>query len=602
MTRLRTLSLLALLALTSWVYWGSLAHPFHFDDALFLQSAQVTEAANVWDILNPAQGRQITYLTFFLNYRLGGTDPSGYHLVNLLLHLANVTAVFFLSGILAKKPENGGKEFNRWLPLAAAGVFALHPIQSEAVNYIYQRSALLAGFLSIGALCAFLKAEESPNPGPLYAAAGALSVLAGSSKESALALPVIFFAYLWVHAPDRKSLKERLHRARWLFASLGALMIGGGIWILHLLLRSGEKTTGFGVERVSSLQYLLGQIPVVVRYLRLVLWPAGLSVEHDPPGASLTSPYTWLCLLTSIGLLALLLHVRRSNACVSFLGLGFLIFLAPTSSIIPSADRMFEHRLYLPMIMGSQLLAIAIFSASGKLVPKFRGIARAAVCGTLLAGCAALSRERTYVWGDAIRLWEEAVASAPRKARAHYNLGVACLGANRHKAREEFLKTVQLRPDHAPALYNLGWLEQSGGNMDSAVKYYRAAIEADPRHWQAHHNLANSYVLQGRFEDAAGEFQRTIRLNQNYSPAYLALATLQFQQKQAGAARATLQRLLQVRPGLLEARYLMARAFLEEGKLEEAASELRLLYSQDRTGAYKERIEELRRYAVPVSK
>src|SRR5439155_19238022 len=127
----------------------------------------------------------------------------------------------------------------------------------------------------------------------------------------------------------------------------------------------------------------------VVRYRSLVPWPAGLSVEHDPPGASLTSPYTWLCLLILIGLLALLLHVRRSCARVSFLGFGFLIFLAPTSSIIPSADRMFEHRLYLPMIIGSQLLAIAIFSASGKLAPKFRGMARAAVCGTLRAARAA---------------------------------------------------------------------------------------------------------------------------------------------------------------------------------------------------------------------
>src|SRR5436309_10385722 len=107
MTRLRTLSLLALLALTSWVYWGSLAHPFHFDDALFLQSAQVTEAADVWVILIPAQGRQITYLTFFLNYRLGGTDPRGYHLVTVLLHVANVSAVFFLSGTLATKPVKG---------------------------------------------------------------------------------------------------------------------------------------------------------------------------------------------------------------------------------------------------------------------------------------------------------------------------------------------------------------------------------------------------------------------------------------------------------------------------------------------------------------
>src|SRR5207247_3942257 len=116
---------------------------------------------------------------------------------------------------------------------------------------------------------------------------------------------------------------------------------------------------------------------------------------------------------------------------------------------------------------------------------------------TLLAGCAALSRERTYVWGDAIRLWEEAVASAPRKARAHYNLGVACLGANRHKAREEFLKTIQLRPDHAPALYNLGWLEQSGGKRGSAVKYYRAAIQGDPAPMEAPHDLAHSYVPQG---------------------------------------------------------------------------------------------------------
>src|SRR5205809_847666 len=142
MTRLRTLSLLALLALTSWVYWGSLAHPFHFDDTLFLQSAQVTEATNVWGILDPAQGRQITYLTFFLNYRLGGTDPSGYHLVNLLLHLANVAAVFFLSGILAQEPQNGGEAFNRWLPLAAAGVVALPPFPSGTAKYMAQRSGL----------------------------------------------------------------------------------------------------------------------------------------------------------------------------------------------------------------------------------------------------------------------------------------------------------------------------------------------------------------------------------------------------------------------------------------------------------------------------
>ena len=594
----RTIEILALIGLTLWTFWGCLTNPFHFDDELILHSPHVTHPGDPLFLIQWSQLRQLTYLSFFLNYYLGGTQPSGYHLFNLLIHVANVAGMYVLTWLLVRRKDQPNLE-SRLLPFAAAGIFALHPIQSEAVNYVYQRSALLAAFFVIAALCAFLWAERSPNPGRWLVVLFFILALAG--KESALVLPLVLVAYLWVHARDGLSFRVSMRRFRWLLTSLGILMLAGGAWALYFLFRLGERTAGLGVTKITSFEYLTSQIHVIVAYLRLVIWPAGLSADHDVPLVSWSSPSTWFSLLLLAGFLSFAFWLRRRAPMASFLILGFFIFLVPTSSLVPSTDLMFEHRLYLPMIAASVLLALGFLYLAGLLVksPRRQELAGLVLVGIIMSGYSLASKERTFIWGDNIRLWEDAIAKAPGKARAHYNLAVSYLKTDRDKARREFITAQELRPGHAPTLYNLGWIEQTRAAYDSARTYYLATLQADPTHWEAHHNLGNIEVLRGCFQEAMREFSNAARLRGDYWPAYLSLGTLQLQQEQAREAKATFEILKDLRPDFLEARYLLAYALVEEGFVDLADAELRHISSKDYDGAFKERIEELRRRISP---
>jgi Flp pilus assembly protein TadD len=320
-------------------------------------------------------------------------------------------------------------------------------------------------------------------------------------------------------------------------------------------------------------------------------------VDHDFTAVSPRSSYFWFCALLLITLLAVATRLRDRLPSTSFLVLAFFIFLAPTSSFIPSADLMFEHRLYLPMITGSMVLALALITVVRSIVKtsRWREAAFATCALLLLAGYAAASKKRTFLWGDNVRLWTDAVMKAPAKARVHYNLGVSYLGVDRRRARSEFLRTIELRPDHAAALYNLGWLEQTEGRLESARRYYVATLKVDASNWQAHHNLGNLAVVEGNLAEAMAEFRETIRLKPEYWPARRTVATLQLRQKDYTSARVLLQNLKTEQPDVLEIRYLLSYALVGEKRLAEAEEELRQLASSDREGRYQGRIEELRR-------
>ncbi len=221
------------------------------------------------------------------------------------------------------------------------------------------------------------------------------------------------------------------------------------------------------------------------------------------------------------------------------------------------------------------------------------GIAVAGFC--LLLGCyLAMARQRTYVWGDNVRLWEDAAAKAPLKVRTHYNLGASCLNRDRNRAQQELLRAVELDPKYAAAYYDLGWLAQVAGDRDSASKYYGLAIQADAKIWQAHHNLGNIDILQGRPQEAMREFKETIRLRGDYGPAYVNLATLQLRAGDTRSALQTLEGLMRFHWDLLEARYLRATAFMREGRTQEAENELNFIAGHDRAGAYRDRVAALR--------
>jgi tetratricopeptide (TPR) repeat protein len=355
------------------------------------------------------------------------------------------------------------------------------------------------------------------------------------------------------------------------------------------------------VPEVGPLRYFASELQVVPRYLALVAWPARLSVDPDPRIAPLLSAPALLCAGLLAGIAAAILAVRRRLPTVAFLAAAFFLLLAPTSSFIPSADLMFEHRVYFPMAAAAALAALGLGALSGlgsRGRPRRHRLVFAGLVLALSGGYAFASRARTAVWSSNIRLWEDAVAKAPLNARAHYNLGVAYLMEDRARARTAFRRALELRPDHAPSLYNLGWLDQSAGRYDAARRAFESVLAVDPSFWRALHQLGNIDVAKGRLDDARARYRAALEIRPDYWPTLLSLATLEVQREDFRGARPLLQRLLELRPDLLEARYLLAYACIGERDLAAAEAELGRLASRDGKGAYSARIEDLRRRAA----
>src|SRR5438093_1123163 len=154
------------------LFASSFNDPFHFDDVLITNDANVTKAAQWFHFFNPLHLRQLTFFTFYLNHLAAGLDPAGFHVVNVLLHVANSVLLFLL---LRRFVE-------RWIAMAAAAIFLVHPIQTSAVLYVYERSTLLACFFSLLAL--FALAERRVGWAIVFFA------LAFEGKESAIAVPL----------------------------------------------------------------------------------------------------------------------------------------------------------------------------------------------------------------------------------------------------------------------------------------------------------------------------------------------------------------------------------------------------------------------------
>ena len=408
--------------------------PFHFDDVLITSDSNVTNAAQFWHFFNPFHLRQLTFFTFYLNHLAGGLDPSGYHVVNVAIHIANAVLLFLLAGRFVE----------RWIAVAAAAVFLVHPIQTSAALYVYERSTLLACFFSLLALIAL--AERRTGWAAVF------FILAFEGKESAIAVPLAVAV-----------LHQNFRRRRMVFLAAAAIMAFAA---LAILVYWNEQTVGIAAAaQIHPLRYLLTETRVVYTYLRLLVFPYPQSLEydfHDGGG-----------ILTIAGIILLLaggyfLYRNERWRMPGLSILAFFILLAPTSSIIPSADAAFEHRLYIPM------LAFAVFAATlFARIPQ-----RSVVTAAVLIALAVLTLRRETVWSSDIALWEDTAPKAPGKARVWFNLGGAYLNTDTDKARTALLRALALQPHFTEALYDLGVIEQGKKNWNMAR---RGGIRSFPK-------------------------------------------------------------------------------------------------------------------------
>ena len=351
--------------------------------------------------------------------------------------------------------------------------------------------------------------------------------------------------------------------------------------LLGVLAWLGEETVGVGAtNEVGPWSYCLTQVRVMYTYLRLLVFPYPQSLEYDFPSVdsvfelSILARLTGLIVLFSVSLW-LLKHPRHKWAGVG--ALSFFILLAPTSSVIPSLDFAFEHRLYMPM------LGFALFAAHWLTRLRRRNV----VVGIMVLVLASLTLNRERAWSSEVTLWEDTVAKAPRKSRAWFNLGGAHLESDPARAREAFLNVIELEGEFPEALYNLGVIEQGEGNNLDAMGWYQRTLRQDPDYWPAVNNMGNVRFGLQDYVGAVADFERTLELNQDYWPAQYNLAIVYVTLGRPDNAVPKLRTVLDWRPEFSEARYLLALALDQLGSAVEAEREFERLdpgFARSRSG------------------
>jgi len=514
----------AAVVLAAAVCYANVLHaPFVLDDDT---SIVLNPSIGSWEILPRFEPptRRVAYTTFTLNHALGGLDPFGYHLFNVGVHALAGLAVYALARLLLRAAARAGGEGSGdgegdaagWAPLAAALLFVVHPLQTQAVTYVTQRIASLATLLYVGALALYAWARAEGPERPLarrLAWGGALlsALLATFTKEIAFTLPlaVALLEVAFFRGPGWRRLAAGVPFLL-LLPIIPLQLAGAGRPIAEVI--ADVHDVARADSSLPRAAYLATQARVIAAYLRLAALPAGQNLDHDfPVERSLASPAVLASAAALAALAALgawlLWRGRRAGARVAGAGIMLFFLALAVESGVPIADVMFEHRMYLPMAGLALAAAGALSVAAARFPGARRGLAVAV--GAALVALAAATVARNALWRDPVALWADAVAKSPAKPRPRYNLGTVLLERGDLAAAErEWLEVVRLDPAHSWALNQLGSVALTRRDLSAAEAWYRRAIATPWVNPEAFYNLALVLEATGRAVEAAPAYRR----------------------------------------------------------------------------------------------
>jgi len=466
---MRARLLLAAAALAA--FGASLVSGFHFDDYVIFDDAYF--GAGWRGIFAMWQTRPITYLTFWLNRTLGGRDASGYHAVNLALHVAAVLLAYeCLLRLMDRRAA--------WL---AAAIFAVHPLQAEAVDYIWARAIVLAAVFVFASLLAWL--DDRPW---LSVALFALAVLA---KEECAAFPLA----LWLL--DARLIVKPAgapRSTRWApLAAMLAFSLAAGLRVIHAASITPGSQAG-AQAGITPSNYALAEGVVIWRYLRLFAFPYGFTVDPDIP-----VPAVWLGLTAWIALAGALFAVWRWRRDLAIWLAAAALLLLPSSSIFPAADLAADRRMYLAMLPLAAAAALALTRS------RTRALAPLAIVAFVV-----LSIGRTQVWASDESLWREAVERAPDKLRPRIQLSRS---VGTVEALAQLSVARRLAPDDPAVAAETGRVLLAAGRPAEALAHFGRALALAPR--DAHNYNNRGVALQAlRQTDAArDDFKRALALD-----------------------------------------------------------------------------------------
>ena len=524
---------------------------FVWDDAVLSGAKPLKHLGGLWQIwfeprsLKEYEGHYwpILYTTFWLEHRLWGLHPLGYHLVNLALH-AGVTLLLWK--LLRQLAAPGA-----WL---AAAVFAVHPLHVESVVWVMGRKDLLAAGFYIGAALCYLRFIDSRRRADYLRALG-LFLLSLLSKSIAVTFPVALL--LWHGWKRGRIIGADFARA------LPFLLLGLAVTVVDWLAYKG-------VEQVSLDYSLPERVQIAAQalwfYAGKLLWPAGLIVVYPHWEVGVGHLPAWGYVLAALALAAVLWFGSRRIGRAPLAALSFFaVTLSPTLGFVDYGYMQFsfvaDRYQYLA---GAAVIALVVGAAvrGWQLAPALRApaapAASVAFALALLIPLGALTWRHAGVYENEGTFFGHITAHNPTARSAHYNLGA---WLNKEERYEEALATyrlalAQLNPDDPAAAVsthiNMGIVHEGLEQYDEAEEYYRLALQAKPRSKNALHNLARLLTGNGDYDESLALYRKLLAIDPEHMKGYAGMAATLVWLKRPAEALHNLERALQLDPSRAE--------------------------------------------------
>ena len=582
--------------------WGG----FVWDDEIYIKVNPVRDVSGLWQIwFSPSaiDGERhywpLVYTTFWLEHKLWGFDPAGYHIVNVMLHLVNTLLVWHLVRRLAVP--------GAWV---VAAVFAVHPLHVESVAWVIERKDVLSGLFYLAAVLAWMRFVEKPRRG-WYACSLTLYAAGLLSKSIVITLPVALLIWHW------------WKQGRVTSTDLLRLVPFG---VVGLVITIGDLSFSRSVVPVSFDYSLAERALIAARalwfYAGKLLWPTSLAVIYPLWGIHVADPLVWGYLIAAVALVVALWRFRQRVGRGPLAGASF--FAVTLSPVLGFVDHVYMQYAFVAdrfqYLAGIGVMAVVIGVAAygvRRLTDLWQKGALGVV-GIVLVVLGILTWRQASIYRDNETLNRHIIELNPQAWHAHLHLGNALHNQGRYvEAVDAYRVAAEQRPDNDLAYANLGLVLNELGRYEEAETHLRRALALNPQDWHAHLNLGNALHSQGRyveavaayrvaagqrpnhalahsglgaalnelgrFEEAETHLRRAIALNPGHTEALYFLATLRFDQQRYDEMLELLQRLISIEPGDADAHISMGVALFHLGRSDEALQEFDQALSLDPT-------------------
>ena len=566
------------------VYGHTLDVPFYLDDySSIVDNPAINDQGSIAKLWSYAPLRVVGYSTFLLNFQLNHFQPTWYHIVNILIHILAGLSLFVLSRVIMKTPAVKGKTSSRitiWLPLCAALLFVIHPMQTQAVTYVVQRLASLVALWYMASLACYIYARlglDGSRKIILFAASFVFALLAFFTKQNSFTLPLFLVVTELIFFPASRvrTLRNLLIASGIGLLLWGVLVFVAGFDFLSLaVLDAKTKET----RNITRPEYFLTQLQVLWTYIRMFFWPVGLHLDHDIALVRSLNGSTMFALFAHLAVLVGGLFLCRRSPLLAFGIFFFYISSLVESALIPIRDLMFEHRTYLPnaglcIITCFLLLALPLKQKIGNVL---------LVC--ILLVMAVFTWQRNNVWRDPLALWHDSAIHAPYLARPWNEYAKHLIERGQHEeaiavfqqtmkripgngltpgsyleetaavnfmmvlAREgetelslqvadDFLQR-KVRPlNKSKMLANKGNLYFQTRQLAKAEASYKQAIAVYPKNIPPMNNLGTLYIRQGRLNEAEELFRRALTIDPTFQTGRKQLQNIALMKKKRDQAR-----------------------------------------------------------------